>query len=465
MQPPIAPIGLDYIAGSLQASGIQAEVLDLCLTDKPNEILKSYFANNNPELVAMTFRNIDDCFWPSAQWFVPQLNNFIEKIRIASNSPIVIGGIGFSILPKQILQYTGADYGIRGDGEQALVQLAQQLRGSCELEKVPGLLWQEQGQIRENKPSWPDELKLPVNRDAIDNKTYFQRGGQIGLETKRGCNRKCIYCADPLAKGNKLRLRKPEDIADEVECLLNQSINVFHLCDAEFNIPISHAKAVCQEFIRHGFGEKIKWYTYMAVTPFDEELIKLMKKAGCSGIDFTGDSASTLMLQTYRQPHVKEDLARAVGLCKENKIKIMVDLLLGSPGETKEILAETIGFMKQIGPDCIGAGLGVRIYPQTQMEHIVKKEGTLENNPSLKRKYDGSVDFFKPTFYISHLLGEKPAELISNLIGSDERFFKPTPESARQATDHNYNDNTELLKAIESGARGAYWDILSSGRK
>ncbi len=462
MQPPIAPIGLDYIAGSLRTSGIDTEALDLCLTDKPSEVLKSYFENNNPELVALTFRNIDDCFWPSAQWFVPRLNNFIEKIRIVTDSPVVLGGIGFSILPEQIMRYTGADYGIRGDGEQALVELTEQIEGKCELEKVSGLLWQEKSQIRENKPAWPDELKLPISRDAIDNKTYFKRGGQIGLETKRGCNRQCIYCADPLAKGKRLRLRKPDEVADEVENLLRQGINVLHLCDAEFNIPISHAKAVCEELIRRKLGEKIRWYTYMAVTPFDEELANLMKQAGCVGIDFTGDSASGLMLKTYRQPHTKEDIASAVRLCKKNQIKVMFDLLLGGPGETKETLAQTIEFMKKTEADCIGAGLGVRIYPQTEIESIVLKEGDVENNLSLKRKYDGPIDFFKPTFYISHLLGEKPAELIADLNGSDERFFKPTPESAQQSTDHNYNDNTELVDAIKSGARGAYWDILSS---
>ncbi|GAH75730.1 unnamed protein product [marine sediment metagenome] len=76
------------------------------------------------------------------------------------------------------------------------------------------------------------------------------------------------------------------------------------------------------------------------------------------------------------------------------------------------------------------------------------------------------MDFFKPTFYISEALGEQPAGLIKDLIAADERFFEPMPEIApeaaegSQSTDHNYNDNTELVEAISKGARGAYWDIL-----
>jgi radical SAM superfamily enzyme YgiQ (UPF0313 family) len=465
MQPAIAPIGLDYVAGALTSAGIETEILDLCLSDEPIDTLTSYFHNNNPELVAMTFRNVDDCFWPSAQSFVPQLKQLIEQTHALTDAPVVLGGVGFSILPQQIMNHTKADFGIRGDGEQALVVLTEELKGSLRFKLVPGLLWRDNGKIRANGPAWPEDLTLPTSRDAIDNRTYFQRGGQIGLETKRGCNRNCIYCADPLAKGTTPRLREPIEVADEVQALLSQGIDVLHLCDSEFNIPISHAKAVCQELIRRGLGERIKWYTYMAVTPFDKELADLMKRSGCAGIDFTGDSASGLMLATYRQPHVKEDLASAVRLCKDNQIKIMVDLLLGGPGETKETLAETIDFMKQIGPYAIGAGLGVRIYPRTQMAKIVEAERNLEENPNIKRKYQGRVDFFRPTFYISHLLGDKPAELIKDLIDGDERFFEPMSEVCNETTDHNYNDNTELVEAIKAGARGAYWDILSTTRR
>jgi len=187
-----------------------------------------------------------------------------------------------------------------------------------------------------------------------------------------------------------------------------------------------------------------------------------MRKAGCVGIDFTGDSASGLMLNTYRQPHLKEDLASAVKLCRANNMKVMIDLLLGGPGETPDTVAETIEFVKQIDPDCAGASLGVRIYPGTEMADIVANEGPAETNPNIRRKYGGPVDLFKPTFYISSDLGPEPARLAKQLIAGNKRFFEPTPEitDSAEATDHNYNDNTELVEAIKKGARGAYWDIL-----
>ncbi len=461
MQPPVAPVGLDYIAGAVRDAGIGCEVIDLCLCENPSEELTSRLGAVEPQLVALSFRNIDDCFWPSAQWFVPGLCDWIKQVRGCTDAPVVLGGVGFSIMPERIVDYADADFGIRGDGEQALVQLIREITDKQHWHKVPGLIWRRDGQIHSNEPAWPRKISLPTDRNCIDNRTYFEKGGQCGVETKRGCNRPCIYCADPLAKGNCLRLRDAAEVADEVENLLGQGIDVLHLCDSEFNIPIKHAKELCREFVRRRLGERIGWYTYMAVTPFDNELAELMQKAGCVGIDFTADSASGLMLSNYRDSHRAEDLAAAVELCRDNDITVMLDLLLGGPGETQETLAETIEFAKQIKPDCVGAGLGVRIYPGTEMAVIVESEGALETNPNIKRKYDGPVDLLKSTFYISHLLGPQPAKMVHDLIGGDERFFKPKLEvSDSQSTDHNYNDNTALCDAIAAGARGAYWDIL-----
>lgn len=463
MLPPIGPIALDYIGASAREAGIDVEIVDLCLSDDPLKMLEDYFVSNSPQLVGLTFRNTDDCFWPSARWFVPDLAETINKIRKITDAPIVIGGVGFSVFAKRIVEYTGADFGIRGDGEQAIVSLFKELQGSKQFERVDGLIWRGNGEICGNRPSWPSPLSLPTSRDLIDNLTYFKKGGQCGIETKRGCNRRCIYCADHLSKGAMTRLREPTEVADEAESLIAQGVEVFHTCDAEFNIPREHAYAVCEEFIRRLIGEKLKWYAYMAVVPFDAELAKVMKKAGCAGINFTGDSASEAMLETYGQPHKKEDLELAVRLCRDNNIKVMIDLLLGGPGETPESVSQTIEFIKHINPDCAGASLGIRIYPGTRMADLVAAEGPSETNPNILRKYSGDIDLLQPTFYISQTLGPRPARLVKELIAGDKRFFEPAePEllESGQLKDHNYNDNLELTEAIQNGLRGAYWDIL-----
>jgi len=466
MAPVIGPIGLDYIAASADKAGIDVDIVDLALSDQPEKTVKDYFSTEEPELVGLSFRNADDCFWPSADWFVPGLKDTIETIRSMTTAPIVIGGVGFSIFAGPIVEYTGADFGISGDGETATTALIRQLQTARRFENISGLVWRENNKIRKNPPSRPNPVSLGTSRNFIDNPSYFKLGGQCGLETKRGCNRDCIYCADPLAKGSRLRLRNPSEVADEVQSLLSQEVDVLHLCDSEFNVPGSHALAVCKELNSRSLGEKIRWYAYLSPVPFDEELAETMARAGCVGINFTGDSACESMLRTYRQRHSREDLAAAVKLCRQNKIAVMIDLMLGGPGETPQTVRETTDFIKKIGPDCAGAALGIRVYPGTAMEKIVAEELRDQTNTSIRRKYSGPVDLLKPTFYISEALGQQPAELVRDLIDGDKRFFEPAVETDSQpaesgdAANYNYNENLLLTQAIRDGARGAYWDIL-----
>ena len=333
----------------------------------PDKSLREHLSSRSPTLIGLTFRNVDDCFWPSAQWFVPGLADLVQKIRGLSEAPIVLGGVGFSVFAKQIVEYTAPISAFMATASR----LPSPCIGSCRMggnsRRSRAWFGAAMGRIRSNEPAWPAEISLPARREMFDNRAYFARGGQCGFETKRGCNRQCLYCADPLSKGPVPRSRKPSEVADEIESLLAQGIDVLHTCDAEFNVPRSHAMAVCEEMIRRSLGEKVRWYAYLAVTPFDAELAAAMRKAGCVGINFTGDSASEAMLSTYRQPHRKEDLATAVRLCRENGMKVMIDLLLGGPGETPQTAAETINFIKSISPDCAGASLGIRVYPGTGM--------------------------------------------------------------------------------------------------
>jgi len=463
MVPPIAPVGLDYVAGATRRAGIDTELLDPCLCNVPDTSLASYFDRRQPELVGISFRNVDDCFWPSAQSFLPVLKQTVDEVRRLTDAPIVLGGVGFSIFAQRIVEYSGVDFGIRGDGERALVELIEQLRGGRHWDRVDGLIHRQGTALRTNRPAWPAKLEIPHQRDMVDNRTYFQRGGQIGVETKRGCPRKCIYCADPLAKGTSFRLRDPVEVANEVEALLAQKIDVLHLCDAEFNLPRDHAREICDELIRRRLGDRLRWYAYMAVTPLDAELIERLRRAGCVGINFTSDAANPAMLATYGHTHDKNDLARAVRLCRACGIAVMLDMLLGGPGETPESVAESIDHFKRIDPDCVGATLGVRIYPGTSMAARVTRQGPAQANPNIHRHYEGPIDLLWPTFYISSMLGEHPAKMVRELIGDDERFFPPEvdPDDSSGPQDgHNYNENRPLTEALAAGARGAYWDIL-----
>lgn len=459
MQPPVAPLALDYLADALERTGFEVEVLDLCFAPDFETAIKARLARSEALAVAVTFRNIDDSSFATKRSFLPLLKGIVDCIRAGTQAPVILGGVGFSVLPEAILSFCGADLGIWGEGERSLPLLLGKMEQGEEFLDVPGLVYRARDGFRRNAPQFLDLASVPAPRRVfIDNLRYLREGGMNCLETKRGCPKGCIYCIDPLSKGRTVRLRSPASVADEIEALLAQGVDCFHLCDSEFNIPAPHARGVCAEIAGRGLGDRIRWYTYASPAPFSRELGSLMKRAGCVGINFGVDSGCDDMLATLGRDFRVEDVRRTAAICRQEGLVCMYDLLLGGPGETRESLRRTVEVMKEISPDRVGASLGVRVYDGTALADMVRREGPLAGNRNLHGFIKGNGDFALPLFYISDRLGDDAAAYLSELVGNDERFFLHNPDAGDR--NYNYDDNMVLVNAINDGYRGAFWDIL-----
>jgi radical SAM superfamily enzyme YgiQ (UPF0313 family) len=365
---------------------------------------------------------------------------------------IVLGGVGFSVMPEQVLTFCEADAGVWGEGEFVFAELANRIGEKREWNDLPNLIWRHDDRWHRNPPFARPLADLPpMSRGWVDNRRYFREGGQAGFETKRGCPCTCIYCADPVAKGRTIRSRPPRAVVDELERLLDQGIDHLHTCDGEFNIPAWHASRVCEEIIRRKLGDKLRWYAYCSPVPFSPELARSMHRAGCVGINFGVDNGDGEMLKRLRRNFRPDDIVNAVRLCREEGIAVMLDLLLGSPGETRESLIRTVELMRRAEPDRVGISLGVRVYPGTELADLVGQE-------RLKEGFIGGNDLLEPLFFMEPGIAPFAFELLDELIGDDKRFFFFDP--SRPDRNYNYNANQRLVEAIRDGYRGAYWDIL-----
>ena len=456
MKPAVAPIGLDYIADTLVDAGHELCLLDLCFSDDVGGDIGRYIKDFDPKLIGLSVRNTDECYMSGA-FFLPFVKGIVDSIRLHSRAPIVMGGVGFSVMPEAVMQFCRPDYGIAGAGELPFARLAKTVSTGGDVHAVPNLLYWDANRLQCN-PGAEDANDLPRTRSFVDNARYFREGGQAGFETKRGCTMNCTFCADPLSKGKHIRLRAPNLVVEELKALLAQGIDHFHTCDCEFNIPGDHAKAVCREIISSGIAEQVRWYAYCSIVPFDDQMAALFKAAGCAGVDFGADSGNDEMLQRLGREFRSADLVRTADLCHKHGIPFMYDLLIGGPGETPETVRETIELMRRIDADCVGLSMGVRIYKGTAMQKWLSSQGDIAANPDLYGAKEDNLDFLRPVFYVSPGLGSEMVEIVRELVAGDRRFFLPTQEEVE--SNYNYNDNTVLVRAIESGARGAYWDIL-----
>ena len=459
MKPAIAPLGLDYLGEALTRKGYVVDLLDLCFSEDYRKAIDDYFSKESVLAIGITIRNTDDCYLLSQDFFIPEIREIVGYLKTKTDVPIILGGVGFSIMPESILKYCELELGIRGDGEEVLPLLLDRIAEGKDYRDLPGLVYKDCGGFVSNPPEYFDLNKLSLRRrNLVDNRRYFNEGGQGNIETKRGCNQGCIYCADPVAKGRKIRLMNPEEVVNELEVLLGEGVNCFHFCDSEFNLPEEHAQAICQEIIDRVIGKKINWYAYCSPSPFSEELVRLMKMAGCRGIDFGVDNGNREILKNLGRDFGKDEIKNVARLCHRYGITFMFDLLLGGPGETPETVRETIDLMRETEPDRVGVMVGVRIYAGTELGNMVLKESRMEKNRNLQGKVRGNSDFFEPVFYVSRKLGEDVHSYIAELIAGDRRFFFATRND--QESGYNYNQNQVLVEAIKKGYRGAYWDIL-----
>lgn len=458
IRPLVAPIGLDYLACGLKARGFEPELLDLSFADDEDEAIRRAVTGRDWAAIGITFRNLDDSYMAGRAFFAPRLKEIVSAVKALTEVPVVVGGVGFSVMPEAVLAACGADFGIWGDGEDSFADLLMHLEGKRSIEDVSNLVMRVGTNVMRNEAGFVDLAALPYERrDLVDNRRYFEAGGQGSIETKRGCYGGCIYCVDPVAKGRNERLKPPAKVVAETKSLLGQGVTCVHLCDSEFNLPPWHAVQVCEALIDGGLPRDMSWYTYASPMGFSEDLARLMRAAGCAGVNFGADSGSDEMLLRLRKGFRAEQLRDVVGACRKAGLAVMLDLMLGAPGETRKTLAQTVALMKEIDPDRVGISAGVRVYPGTALAEQLFREGAILVGAA-GTVGGGDHDLLAPAFYVSPGIDEDIGDVLEELIGDDDRFFFANPKNAGR--NYNYNENMVLVEAIADGHRGAYWDIL-----
>lgn len=458
MKPPVSPVGLDYLDQRLREAGFRVDLLDLAFsTDVVRDVRRAL--KEQPILVGISIRNVDDSYFASRDFCLKEMKRIVDLVRGQTDSPLVLGGVGFSILPLAAARYCEVDLAIQGEGEVPLTLLAKRISRKEGWEDVPGLVYRKNGIYVSNPPYRHNLREMSLwQRRLVNNPRYFREGGMVGFESKRGCFKECSYCADPVAKGRRVVLKPPKDVVRELKGLLDQGIDHFHTCDSEFNVPASHAGEVCREMIRAGIGNRARWYAYAAPVAFPESLARLMRRAGCVGIDFGVDHVHPRMLKTLGRDFTAEDVLTVAKLCRKYGFSFMFDLLIGAPGEDNETVRQLIETMKRAKPSRVGLSIGVRICPNTRLARRIAIEGMTPANPNLFGAVEDNPDLLKPIFYLSSKLGENPHDFVRGLVAGDPRFL--VGESGDAPENYNYNDNTALVRAIAAGYRGAFWDIM-----
>ena len=405
---PVFPLGLAHLNAALRQAGHQTLWLDALETAGDiGEILSRF----QPDFVGLSLRNIDDVLIRKQETFFDDLVSFAARIRSASRAPMILGGSGFSLFPERLLELAGADFGVSGEGETALVSLIAALENGADPRSIPGLVFRQDGQLVANAAvaglleQELDEADWPA---AITSR-YLERGGMLNLQTQRGCRFRCCYCTYPLIEGTRSRRRPPEVVAAEFERLQRLGARYVFIVDSIFNSSPRHVTEVCEALLRRKV--KLSWGCFLRPQGLSPELMKLMARAGLAHIEFGSDSFCDGVLEAYQKDFTFDEIVRSNELARQEHIDACHFLICGGPGETETTLRTTFENSRQIREAIVMAVVGMRIYPGTALCEQAAAEGALRRG----------ADLLAPVYYLA------PGLTADSVFGQLQEFARISP--------------------------------------
>ncbi len=390
---PVFPLGLAHLNAALRKAGHSCLWLDsLAGTTHLEETLENY----RPDFIGVSLRNVDDVLIRRRETFFNDAVTLGERIRQKTRSPLIAGGSGFSVFPRQLLALTGADFGVCGEGEQSLISLIATLERGGDASGIPGVVFRENGKVVVNTPS-PGPFAGEVDtedRPAAIAAPYLEASGTLNLQTQRGCGFRCCYCTYPLIEGKRHRRRQPETVAAELEQLQRLGARHVFVVDSIFNSSPNHVTEICEAILRRKV--KMPWGCFLRPQGLTPELMRLMARAGLTHVEFGSDSFCDEVLEAYQKDFAFDDILYSNELARRENVEACHFLICGGPGETQATLEQSFRNSRRLNGTVIMAVVGMRIYPGTHLFERAVAEGRIGRD----------ADLLQPAYYLAPGLDE-----------------------------------------------------------
>lgn len=436
----VFPLGLSFLNAALRRAGHEVRWWDALADAQP---LREVLAQYRPDFVGVSVRNVDDVLIRKRETYFGRLGDICSAVRAVHPCPVILGGSGFSIFPRQLLAEAGADYGIQGEGEAGLLALIAALSRGEDVSRIPGLVYRRGQEIMVNpqSPSPGTQALEAVDHPARLVEHYLRNAGMLNVQTQRGCAHGCCYCTYPLIEGHAHRSRPPELVADEMALLQAHGAKYAFIVDSVFNSSPRHVQQVCEALICRKLT--LRWGCFLRPQGLTSAMLELMARAGLAHIEFGSDSFCDAVLESYAKRLTFEDILHASELAGRQQIDFCHFLICGGPGETLETLQTTYENSLKLNGAVIMAVVGMRVYPGTALHARALREGRITPEASL----------LTPAYYLSPGLTE------AQVFGTLQQFAQRSPNWVIGDPTPAYTRLVERLRA--RGVPGPLWSYFS----
>jgi len=358
-------LGIAMLMAYLDKHGFETAVIDLQLGYSIDDVVKKA-KEFNADLIGITMFSFD---------FVNTYRK-VNDIKEKTGLPIALGGAHVSTVKEEVLEKTNADFGITRDGEIPMLQLCL----GYPIEEIKSLLWKKDGKVVENgirELNWKlDELPFPAYEKFELEKYIHFIDKRLPLETSRGCPYSCTYCDVKVSMGQAFRPRGPEHILSEFKYWYDKGYRYFEFVDDVFTMNIERAKTVCNLILESGM--KFRWNCANGIRAdrVDEELLRLMKKAGCEFLAYGLETGNPEMLKVIKKAITLEKARETFELTKRIGLKFAVNFIIGHQEETYSRAMDSIKFAKSIPADYVNFSNMIP-YPGTEIFAWIEEQEKL----------------------------------------------------------------------------------------
>ncbi|MCP5527674.1 MAG: radical SAM protein [Verrucomicrobiales bacterium] len=440
----VFPLGLAAVNAALREAGYVTRWLD-CLADQGaiEPVIESF----QPHFIGISLRNIDDVAFRRRETFYSSLFSLCDRIRQRTDAKIIVGGSGFSIFPERLLERSGADFGVQGEGEAALLALLRALEHGEDHRQIPGLVFRNGAGIVANaqRADHLDRAVAPADRPSDLVGHYLQRSLMLNVQTQRGCAHECCYCTYPLIEGRRHRRRPAEQVAEELSQLAERGARYVFIVDSVFNSSPAHVFETCAAIHRRRLP--LRWGCFLRPQGLTADLMHAMAEAGLAHIEFGSDSFSDRVLESYCKHLRFEDIQRSTALARDARIEQCHFLILGGPGETMETVEETLANGRRLDGAVVLPVIGMRVYPGTTLHARAVGEGVIRPD----------TDLLEPFHYLAPgLTAEQLTERLEAHVKTDPNWIVGDPPASFQPL---------VRRLRQRGVAGPLWTYFAMLQK
>ena len=364
-------LGTMYLAAMLKRHGHDCNVVINNLERAPLKCVKEH----NPDLVGFSVVT------GTQDWAL----DMAKRIKmVVPTCKIIFGGPHPTHFPE-IIRQEQVDFVCRGEGEHALLELAQALDDKRDTTAIQNI-WSKRGALVvendvRNLVEDLDSLPFP-DRSLYDRYPTISRRPQKRFLTTRGCPYACSFCFEPALKkmyqnkGKYVRRRSVAGAIEEIrEVHKTFPFKTVFFDDDTFILDL----AWVLDFLRE-YREKIKlpFICLVRANLLTEPLVQELKASGCKRIFFGVETGNEALRNALLKKHLSNaQIIQAAELLHKHKIRFKTYNMLGLPDETLDTAFETLELNARIKTDYPWCSI-FQPYPGTELGHYAVERGYMD---------------------------------------------------------------------------------------